>query len=281
MASFLDRSPRQAADDAGEGTDDGTEHHAHLLGKEGTGDPGGKKKHHDNLIIIAVSIAGLILTYLIYRSRSSTAAATTATTGTTSTGTVAGSSGSSTNAVDPTAEAGVTSLQTALQQEAAQEQSDTQTNASAISGLQTMINNLGAELTTLEAIPPPTVGEGGGGTTTVNPGGTEQSAPPPTGLFGGTPIASIGNPGAYQGDASSYVAGFESIGGNPYTDYTLPSTNSEAQNAALLYGPGAGGLSTFEQYDPTGASTVAIPVYAGEPVVNTAPVQSTANVKAA
>lgn len=276
----------------------GAQRHAHILGDEGDGAPAdSKKKHHDNLIIIAVSIAGLILTYLIYRSRSSASATTT--TGSASTGTVAGSSGSSTTATDPTAEAGVSSLTTALQQESAQEQSDNSANQSAISGLQAMIQNLGAELTSLEATPAPTVSEGGspGGTT-----GSTGSTPPPVsdvGLFGGTPIVG-GSLGQQSSAAMPYDVGQEVIGGNPYTDFAFPAGTSLQQIATDLYsswGPNGpfpnatpqAALAQVQAIDPTGSDTLAVPLYGGEPVISGAPVAAAAvrqpaaspNVKAA
>jgi hypothetical protein len=94
-----------------------------------------KQKHHTQLILVAVGIAGVIVTWLIYRSRSSTSSTTaTTTTPTNTTGTVAGASGSGS---DPYADA-----------LAGQ-------NQQAISGLSQLITSLQSEVSTMQASPAP------------------------------------------------------------------------------------------------------------------------------
>jgi hypothetical protein len=136
----------------GAGDDDAGETHAKLGTGPDKGAPGtpadkAKKQHKDNLIIIVVSIVGVIVTFLIYRANKANASAASGTTSALpqTSGNVAGSSTGS----DQYADSMVEQLG---QQETA--------NASALAGLQTLIGNLGNEITQLQSGPGPTTNPG-------------------------------------------------------------------------------------------------------------------------
>jgi hypothetical protein len=115
------------------------EHEPPASGSKKAAAPAAKRQHRDNLIIILVGVLGVIVTFLVYRKNQE---ASTTTTGTsapaTSTGTVAGGSSAS----DPYADSMVEQLQ-----------GEQDASTSAIQGLQTMIGNLGSELSELGSGP--------------------------------------------------------------------------------------------------------------------------------
>jgi hypothetical protein len=186
-----------------------------------------KKQHRDNMVIIAVGIAGLIVTFLFYRSnKAAQAAATTASSSTlpVTSGSVVGSGGAG---GDPYADQMVGQLQ-------AQEQA----NGQATAGLGQLLQTLTAEVSTLQ----PGQGTPSGTTPAAAPSALPwigpQSMPNVVQAFNSTnsgQFEQIGseNNGVYSGEevaggiplfAGGGTAFFQNFGlpGGPSPSYTGP-----------------------------------------------------------
>ena len=260
IAEELTEDPHEAADEAGskgaDGKDKKGEKPAHF-GKGPAPDPDGKKKHKDNLIIIGVSFGLLILTYLIYKGKS-TAAATTTNTSPGTNGYMAGGG----TGTDPAAQQAVSSLGSNFTQFGQQYKSDQAAQTSAMQGFATMLTNLGNEITAIQATPasnPPqstlttqpmipatslagtspsglgVTGSPGGGT---GPGVSTgaNSASSIGGVFGQL----FGSVGTSPAAASAYELGsIAGPGGGQYDVFDFPTGTSPAAQASALYGSGA------------------------------------------
>jgi hypothetical protein len=218
-----------------------------------------KKQHRDNMLLIAVAVVGVIVTFLIYRSNKAAAASAGTTNPVSTTGTVAGSSGS---ASDPYTQSMVESLG---QQETA--------NASALQGLGTLLGNLQTEVSGLGSGP----GPAGTNPATQTPTGPsavsglnwadfakdvtyqqlqgEPGAYTPIGYFsqaggqgyvgaqatGGAPVYAGIFGGLYQGGAN----GFASVPAG--TELYIPSYLKGNEQGTAATGPGASGYTALGQ----------------------------------
>ena len=195
-------------------------------GTEGPKD--GKKDQHRQMVLVGAAVAGVVLTYLLYRAQKKTAATgtTTVTTPTNTTGTVSGDS------VDPNAEAAVGQLGQDLN-------TYNQSNQSAIAGLQALISSLGAEITQMQASPSPSPSPSPAPPTTATPA-------LPAGYNGWKQVVGpdgqvLDVVGGYNG--SSQYSGFEVGNGapvyaqNPGGQFTLGLPSSSLQPGATFAVP--------------------------------------------
>lgn len=150
VADVLASDPKDEADDPEKAEAEGGkkgEKPAHF-GKGAAPADDDKKKHKDNMIIIIISLVGLVLTYLIFKSKGSTAATTN--TSPPVSGTVAGGGVGS----DPAAQQAISGLGSQFTAFGQQYQTNQTAQANAMQGFSTMLANLGDKVTALEAVPP-------------------------------------------------------------------------------------------------------------------------------
>lgn len=219
-------------------------------GEAGAADPKGKRQHRDNLVLIAVAIAGVILTYLVYRSR----AASSSTTGT-ATSALPATTGTVTNA-GATSAYGDQYLQALGQQITDTQQTQfaalAQSQSDAMAGFQAYLQNLANEISSLGSGPgatsPPS-----SQTTSPPPNSPSSQAPTASGaqLLGftnpATPVAAIG------GQLVDTVTGrpaFYGPGGQPGSGSPFAGAISwvEPGGATVYYDP-----SNFAYADPNRA----------------------------
>lgn len=214
-------------------------------GKPAPGSPAdkAKKQHRDNMLLIAVAVVGVIVTFLIYRSNKAAAASAGTLNPVPTSGTVAGSSGSSS---DPYADSMVESLG---QQETA--------NASALSGLGTLLGNLQTEIAGLGSGPGPAA---------TNPATqTPTYGPPISGLNSADFAQDItfqqlqGSPGAYT--PIGYFSGNDGTG----------FVGAQVSGGAPVYSGIFGGLAQGNtKVDPAGTELYIPSAYKGNIVGTTA-----------
>jgi hypothetical protein len=154
-------------------------------GKPDAADPAKAKKRREYLII-AATIVGVILTFILYERSKNTSSTSATTPAAGTTGTVAG------QATDPNAEAGVQGLAQAFNALTAQDSANQAANQSAQAGLQSLLGSLGAEVTSLQS--------------QVN-GIPQAYAPPP----GGVPSSTSGPPNLGSALSAQLAANGETI----------------------------------------------------------------------
>jgi hypothetical protein len=201
-------------------------------GDGGTPAPGSpadqkKKQHRDNLVIIAVGIVGVIVTYLFYRSNKAAQAAATGTTSATST--LPSTSG---EVVGSGAGGGGGYADQMAQQLAAQETA----NGQAISGLGTLLQTLSGEVADLQP--------GQGSTTTGSPASAGSVLP----YIGPSSMPNIIQPGQYTSSQ------FEQVG----TETNGVYSGEEVAGGVPLFGSAFGGL--FQNFGLAGGPA---PTYTG------------------
>lgn len=185
-----------------------------------------KKKHRDNMILIGVAIVGVILTFLIYRSRQSSSTSTTATTSPPVSGTVAGGTGG-----DPYTQQALGSITNALGQQ-----------TSALQGISSLLTTLQSEVgQNVQASPPPSSSPA-----------PVAAAPPATPGYGYINLPGIGQSVilGYLGQGS--YTGYEVGGGAPvYFGNAAGVSQGSAQETAGDY------AYTPVQYAPLVSSSAA------------------------
>lgn len=141
-----------------------------------------------------------------------------------------------------------------------------------ILGLQQAVVGLGTQTTSGGA---PGTGSGtgggsgsggttGGGGTTPQPG-SNQSAPNPTQSWLAS-LLPVGTWGVQTAQAAPYALGQEDINDAQYTVFDFPTGTPLSTIDSDLYGGADVGQGLLNEYDPTGSTEFALPVYPNEPV---------------